>query len=178
MCILPIPVRVNLGEKATSLTRRMPETCRRRLITLREAYTTNAEGKLFQTLTTLPMMRRTKTIDRGQGLPLASLSHMMKTTALNAETKIHLREAWEMMPWVKHSTKFPNNPSHAGLRKGDFLGGSFNPLSPCIMVVQTLLSMLAILIKRWLYIPRMKPWCARFSHPVRLWWWGGLTVWK
>ena len=64
--------------------------------TKREAYATNAEGELLPTLITLLMMRRTLTIDRGQGLPLTSLSHMMKTTAMNAEIEIHPREAWEM----------------------------------------------------------------------------------
>ena len=56
----------------------------------------NAEGELFPTLITLPIMRRTQTIDRGQGLPPASLSHMMKTTTMNVEIEIHLWEAWEM----------------------------------------------------------------------------------
>ena len=56
----------------------------------------NVEGELLPTSITLPMMRRTLTIDRGQGFPLASLSHIMKTTAMNVEIEIHLREAWEM----------------------------------------------------------------------------------
>ena len=56
----------------------------------------NAEGELLPTSITLPMMRRTLTIDRGQGLPLVSFSHMMKTIVMNAEIEIHLREAWEM----------------------------------------------------------------------------------
>ena len=53
----------------------------------------NAESELLQILITLLVMRRTKTIDRGQGLPLASPSRMMKTIAMNAETEIHLQEA-------------------------------------------------------------------------------------
>ena len=56
----------------------------------------NAESELLQILITLPVMRRTKTIDRGQGLPPTSPSRMMKTTAMNAKTEMHLREAWEM----------------------------------------------------------------------------------
>ena len=90
---LPTLVQVNLGIKTMSLMRRMPETCKRRLITSREAYATSTEGELLPTLTTLLMMRRTKTTDRGQELPLASLSHMIKTTAMNTKTEIHLREA-------------------------------------------------------------------------------------
>ena len=58
MCILPILVRVNLGVKAMSLTRRMPETCRRRLITLREAYAMNGESELHPIQTFLLMVRR------------------------------------------------------------------------------------------------------------------------
>ena len=108
--------------KATSLMRRMPETCSWKLTTWREAYATNAEGELLPTLITLPMMRRMLTIDKGQGFPLVSIFHMMKTTAMNVETEIHLWEAWEMTLWVKHSTKFPIHLS-PGLREGDFLGG-------------------------------------------------------
>ena len=35
--------------------------------------------------------------DANQGLLLVSLSHMMKTIVMSAETKIHLPKAWEMM---------------------------------------------------------------------------------
>ena len=35
--------------------------------------------------------------DADQGLLLVSLSHMMRTTVMSAETKIHLPKAWEMM---------------------------------------------------------------------------------
>ena len=58
VCILPTPVRVNLGVKATSLMRRMPEICRRRLITLREACAMNGESELHPILTSLLMVRR------------------------------------------------------------------------------------------------------------------------
>ena len=166
MYILPIPVRANLGVKATSLMRRMLETCSWKLIIWREAYATNAEGKLLPTLITLSMMRRTLTIDRGQGLPLASLSHTMKTTAMNAKIEIHPQEAWEMTLCVKHLTKFSSHLSHAGLREGDFLGGSLNPHSPCITAEQTLWSMLTNSIRGWQYIPRMRFCCTKYSHPA------------
>ena len=58
----------------------------------------NTKSELLQTLITLSVMRRTKIIDRGQVLPPASPSPMLKTTVMNAETEIHLQEAWEMMP--------------------------------------------------------------------------------
>ena len=57
----------------------------------------------------------------------------------------------------KALNQISKSPLTRWIEEGRLPGGSFNPLSPCIMVVQTLLSMLAILIKRWLYIPRMKP---------------------
>ena len=54
----------------------------------------SAEGELSPILTTLSMMRRIKTIGKGQELPLVNLSCMTKITAVDAETTIHLREAW------------------------------------------------------------------------------------
>ena len=57
----------------------------------------------------------------------------------------------------KALNQISKSPLTRWIEEGRLPGGSFNPLSPCIMVVQTLLSMLGILIKRWLYIPRMKP---------------------
>ena len=91
VCILPIPVRVNIGVKATPLMRRTLETCRRRLITLREAYAMNGESELHPIPTSLLMVRRMAAIDADRGLPLAVLSHMIRTIIMNAETKIHLQ---------------------------------------------------------------------------------------
>ena len=90
VCILPTPVRVNLGVKATSFIRRTLETCRRRLITLREACAINGKSELHPTLTSLLMVKRMAVIGADQGLPLASLSHMMSTIIMSAETEIHL----------------------------------------------------------------------------------------
>ena len=91
MCILPTLVRVNLGVKATSLIRRMPETCRRRLITLREACAINDESELQPTLTSLLMVRRIAVVGADRELPLVTLSHMMKTIIMSVETEIHPR---------------------------------------------------------------------------------------
>ena len=84
--MLPTLVRVNLGVKAMSLMRRMLETCRRKLITLREACTMNGKSKLRPILTFLLMSKRMVATGAGQGLPLASLSHMMRTIIMNVET--------------------------------------------------------------------------------------------
>ena len=62
-----------------------------------------------------------------------------------------------MMLSAEHLTKFPNHLLRAGLREEDFLGGSLNPRSPCIMVEQTMWSMLAFSIKEWLCTPRTRP---------------------
>ena len=86
---LPTLVRVNLEVKATSLMRRMPKTCRRRLITLREACAMNNESKLHPILTSLLIVRRMAAIGADRGLPLTSLSHMMRTIIMNVETEIH-----------------------------------------------------------------------------------------
>ena len=50
-------------------------------------------------------------IGANQGLLLMSLSRMMRTTIMSAETEIDLLEAWEMMRWVEHLTKIPNHVS-------------------------------------------------------------------
>ena len=57
----------------------------------------NNERKLLPTLISLPTMKRMVAIGANQGHLLASLSHMMRTTIMGVETKIHLQEAWEMM---------------------------------------------------------------------------------
>ena len=72
----------------------MPETCRRRLITEREAYAMSAEGELPPTLTILPTMRKIKIIGKGQELPPVKLSCMTKIAAVAVEKTIRLREAW------------------------------------------------------------------------------------
>ena len=87
--ILPISIRVNLRVKVMSLKKRIPETCRRRLITLRGACAMNGESELHLILTSLLMVKRIVAIGANQGLLLASLSHMMRTIITSVETKIH-----------------------------------------------------------------------------------------
>ena len=58
------------------------------------------------------------------------------------------------------------SPFTPGLRERDFLGSSLSPHSLCTMVEQTLWSMSTTSIKGWLYTPRMRPCCARYSHPI------------
>ena len=53
----------------------------------------NSEGELPPILTSLLMMKRMTAIDADQGLLLVSLSCMMRTTIMNAETEIHLPKA-------------------------------------------------------------------------------------
>ena len=98
VCILPTPVRGNLEVKVTSLMRRMPETCRRRLITLGEACAMNGESELHPILTSLLRVRRMVAIGADRELPLISLSHMMRTIIMNVETEIHPWWVWEMSP--------------------------------------------------------------------------------
>ena len=57
----------------------------------------NSEGKLPPILTIFLAMKRMVVIDPSQRLPLVSLSRMMRTTTVNAETRAHLPKAWEMM---------------------------------------------------------------------------------
>ena len=166
VCILPILVEAILGVVAISLMRKIPKPCSWRLITWREAYATNGESEILPILTSLPTMKRMVAIGADQRLLLMSLSHMMRTSIRSVETEIHLWEAWEMMLWVEHSTKFSNHLSRTELREEDFFDSSLSPRSPCIMVEQTLWSMLATSIKEWLCTPRTRLWCARYSHPA------------
>ena len=50
----------------------------------------NGKSELHPTLTSLLMVKRMAVIGADQGLPLASLSHMMSTIIMSAETEIHL----------------------------------------------------------------------------------------
>ena len=49
----------------------------------------NGESELHPILTSLPMVKRMAAIGADQGLLLVSLSHMMRTIIMNAETEIH-----------------------------------------------------------------------------------------
>ena len=57
----------------------------------------NDEGELSPILTSLLTMNRMVVINPDQELLLVSLSHMMRTTTMSAETETHLPKAWEMM---------------------------------------------------------------------------------
>ena len=163
MCIPPILVETTLERGVISLIRKTLEPCNWRLIIWRGSCATNGEGELPLILTSLLTMRRMVVIDPDQGLLLVSLSRMMRTTTMSAETGTHLLKAWETMWWAKRSTKSPYHHSRAELREGDFLGSSLSPCSPCTMVEWTLWNMWATSTKEWLCTPRMRPWCARCS---------------
>ena len=141
VCIPPILVGASLQVGVTFLMRRILKPCNWRLIIWRGSCFMSGEGELLPILTSLLKMRSMVVIDPGQGLLLVSLSCMMKTTIISVEAGIHLLEAWEMMQWAKHSTKFPNHLSRVELKEWDFLGGSLSPHSPCVTVKQTLWSM-------------------------------------
>ena len=57
----------------------------------------NSEGELPPILTSLLMMKRMIVIDLDQGLLLASLSRMMRTTTMSTEAGTYLPKAWEMI---------------------------------------------------------------------------------
>ena len=148
------------------LRRRMLETCRRRSIIWKEACAMNDESELHPILISLLGAKRMTVIDASQELHPVSLSCMMRIIIMSAGIESRLRSAWEMMLWVKHSTKFSSRLSHAGSKEGDFLNGFLNPHSPCTTEGQILWSMLATSIRGWPYTPRMSLWCARCSCPV------------
>ena len=124
MCIPPILAEASPEMGATFLMRKIPEPCNWRLIIWRESCATNGESELPPILTFLLTMKRMVVIDTDQELLPVSLSRMLRTTTMSAETRIHLPKAWEMMRWAEHSTKFPDHLLCAKLREGDFLGGS------------------------------------------------------
>ena len=159
------------------LRRRMPETCRGRLIIWKEACAMNNESELHPILISLLGAKRMIFIGAGRELHLASPSHMIGIIIMSAGIESHLRSAWETMMWAKHSTRFPGCLSCVGSKKGDFLSGFLNPHLPCTTEGRTLWSMLATSIRGWPYTPKTSLWCVRCSHPVwGLWRWGGLTV--
>ena len=57
----------------------------------------NGESELLPNLTSLRTRKRIVVIGADQGPLLVNLSHMMRTTIMNAEAEIHLQEALEMM---------------------------------------------------------------------------------
>ena len=164
--ILPILVEAKLVVKAMFLRRRMPGTCKGRLIIWKEACAMNDGSELYLIMISLLGAKRMIVIGASRELHLMSPSPMMRIIIMNARIESRLRLAWEMMLWVKHSTKFPGRLSCAGSKEGDFLNGFLNPRSQCTTEGQILWSMLATSIKGWLYTPRTSLWCARCSRPV------------
>ena len=57
----------------------------------------NGKSELLPNLISFPTMKRIVAIGANQGPLLVNLSCMMRTTIMNAEVEIHLREAWKMM---------------------------------------------------------------------------------
>ena len=55
------------------------------------------EDELPLSLTPLLIVRRMVVIDADQGLLLVSLSHMKRSTTVNADARAQLTESWEMM---------------------------------------------------------------------------------
>ena len=156
MCIPPILAGASLEMGAIFLMRRILKPYNWRLIIWRESYATNGESELPLILTSLLTMKRMVVIDADQELLIMSLSRMLRTTTMSAETGIHLLMAWEMMQWAEHSTKFPKHLSRAELREGDFLSGSHSPHSPCTMAEQAPWNIWNTLTRGWQCIPRTR----------------------
>ena len=57
----------------------------------------HVEDELPPHLIPLPMMRRIVVIDVGQGFLLVNLSHVKRSTTVNADAKAQLTEGWETM---------------------------------------------------------------------------------
>ena len=176
-CTPHILVEVTLELEVISLRSKTTEPCKGILAIKRRSYAMHDEDELPPSLTPLLMVRRMVVIDVDQGHLLVSLSHMKRNTTMNVDTRARLTKAWEMTLWVKRWTRFSSHPSRVRLKGQYFLGGFISQHSPSTMVERTLWSKWATSIREWLSIPKMKPWCARCSHPVwNPWRWDGLTA--
>ena len=161
----------------TSPMRKILEACRWRLTSCEGGYVANDVGGLPLVLTIYLAVIVIITIGLGQGLPPVSHFCVTRSVVIGGEGKIHLTGAWATMLWVGPWIRFLSHLLPEGLKWGSFFGGLLIQRSLSTMVGRTLWSMWATLTRGWLFIRRMKSWCARCSHPVwGMWRWDGSTV--
>ena len=90
-------VGADLEVGVTSLIRRRLEPCNWRLIICEGGCTVNDKDNLLTTLIPFLMMIEMAVTGPGQGVPLVSLSRVMRTTTMSAEIRARLAKAWETM---------------------------------------------------------------------------------
>ena len=88
-------VGADLEVGVTSLIRRRLEPCNWRLIICEGGCTVNDKDNLLTTLIPFLMMIEMAVTGPGQGVPLVSLSRVMRTTTMSAEIRARLAKAWE-----------------------------------------------------------------------------------
>ena len=144
--------------KVMSPMQRMKETCNVRLTNWRRSYAMHDEGDHHLGLSLLLRMQKMPRTGNDLELHPVKLSQAKRNTvAIGVRTRVHRTRALETWPWTKRWTRLLNHLSHSGLRVQAFLGNLISWPSLFIMVEQIRWSMLAILIKKWLFILRMRP---------------------
>ena len=91
-------VGASLEVGVASLMKRILEVCNWRLIVCGGGYAMIDGEGLLRVLTLPLMMRGMITIGLGQGLPLVSLSRVMRITFIRAKIGAHLAKVWGTMP--------------------------------------------------------------------------------
>ena len=136
---------------------RMRETCNVRLMNWRRSYAMHGKGDHHLDLSLLLRMQKMPRTGNDPELHPVKLSQAKRNTvAIGVRTRIHRVRALETRPWMKLWAKSLNRLSHGGLRVQAFLGDSISQPSLFIMVGLIRWSMLAILIKKWPFILRMR----------------------
>ena len=148
---------IRVGKVMCSM-QRMRKTCNVKLTSWRRSYAAHGEGDHHLDPSLLLGIQRMLLTGNDPELRLVKLSPVMRNTvAIGVRAKVHRTRALETRPWMKRWTRSLNRLSHVGLRVSAFLGDLISRLSLCIMVEQIQWNMLAILIKRWPFILRMRP---------------------
>ena len=93
VCII---VRANLEVGITSLMKRTLGACNCRLTVYEGGCATNDREGLLQILTFLLIMMEMAITGPGRGLPLVSLSLVMRITTISVNTRDCLAKAWKM----------------------------------------------------------------------------------
>ena len=91
-------VGASLEVGVASLMKRILEPCNWRLIVCEGGCATNDGGGLLQILPFLLTMMEMVVIGPSRGLPLVSLSRVMRITFIRAKIGAHLAKVWGMMP--------------------------------------------------------------------------------
>ena len=117
--IPPIQMEAIFEREATSPTGEMIiKPCNKRLMTWRSNSIEHNRSEHLPAPMSLPMMKRTLFIDKGQELHQANPSPTMKNALTEENVEVLLAKEWELTLWRRHRVKFLSQISKSPFTRG------------------------------------------------------------